>query len=383
MSRQSIEFCLHPPSPPRLPSVSTLLRETSRSPAPSEDNALPPLSPRPLPCPQINEPPELPPPALTVSIPNSPCSSPSMSSLPYHMDTPQSSPLSSPHPAPHLLLPPPCDTRRCRSLSSASTSSLSSLSSFSSPASPIHRRLSDPPLYSAFDHDPSSSWQPSVSPSSSSTSSQRPTSPPISSSAASIAAPIGNAGSRISSNSQRSIKNPLVLKRKRGRPPNATRHAKDNNWTFVTPTVWEVKRSSSTQHDHREEHREPRHPPAFDQPNLDLTVLHWPDDNDTSDVSGLNNGHNNPGPVGPLSMSNSSTSVRSGCPEALNNTFANTKMDTPLSMPRKKRGRKPKMQLAGNSCFVWRDLTARRGANRNRRRHDEDRLASRVEDLKL
>jgi hypothetical protein len=46
------------------------------------------------------------------------------------------------------------------------------------------------------------------------------------------------------------------------------------------------------------------------------------------------------------------------------NTFTSTRMDTTLTMPKKKRGRKPKTQLAGNSCFVWRDLTARRGANR-------------------
>ena len=46
------------------------------------------------------------------------------------------------------------------------------------------------------------------------------------------------------------------------------------------------------------------------------------------------------------------------------NTFTSTNMDMALSIPKKKRGRKPKKQMAGNSCFVWRDLTAPRGANK-------------------
>lgn len=81
-----------------------------------------------------------------------------------------------------------------------------------------------------------------------------------------------------------------------------------------------------------------------------------------------------------------------------NRTFTSTRMDNTLTMPKKKRGRKPKVQLAGNSCFVWRDLTARRGPNRkkaNQQQQQQKRqqqqqqqeslaaVASRVKDLKL
>ncbi|KAI9249342.1 hypothetical protein EDC94DRAFT_624059 [Helicostylum pulchrum] len=105
-------------------------------------------------------------------------------------------------------------------------------------------------------------------------------------------------------------------KRKRGRPPNSTRPATQrDHWTFVTPTVWDVK--------HTQQLIDPK--PEKD----DSTVLHWP--------------------------------VQEG-----QNDFTNTSMNTSLSMPKKKRGRKPKMQLAGNFCFVWRDLTARRSANREK-----------------
>lgn len=152
------------------------------------------------------------------------------------------------------------------------------------------------------------------------------------------------------------------MKRRRGRPPNATRHPRDNNWTFVTPTVWEVRRSPSL--------IPPSQPSAcIDASNSrehsptstsDITVLQWPDD--------------------PYGKNNTNTTSS----EAFNSTFSSTNMDTPLSMPRKKRGRKPKMQLAGNSCFVWRDLTAKKRAHRIKKTHKEDdRLALRVEGLKL
>ncbi|KAI7891378.1 uncharacterized protein EV154DRAFT_223171 [Mucor mucedo] len=129
--------------------------------------------------------------------------------------------------------------------------------------------------------------------------------------------------SNASTNSTCSIKSlmndPLEdppVKRKRGRPPNTTcsptSRQRDNNWTFVTPTVWDVK------------HQEI--PPKQDE---DYMVLHWP--------------------------------TQQG-----QNTFTNLNMDNTLSIPKKKRGRKPKMELAGNLCFVWRDLTARRGANKKK-----------------
>lgn len=99
------------------------------------------------------------------------------------------------------------------------------------------------------------------------------------------------------------------IKRKRGRPPNSTKPIKQgDHWTFVTPTVWDVKHTSVVD----------------SKPKRDnCNVLHWPT-------------------------------------QANQNTF------TPLSIPKKKRGRKPKMQLEGNFCFVWRDLTARRGPNKKK-----------------
>lgn len=381
MSQPSIEFFLHPPSPrlpqsnsPRLPPVSELLRD-----APSLSSQLPPTTtishpPSPKDNDTISTPPQLPQihepipdtrlPALTVSIPNEPFLSPCSSPSTCQTDTPHSSPTSS-----HLLLPPPCNTRRCRSLSSASSSSISSLSStLSLPCST--RRLSDPPLYSALDHhDPSMSWhqhhhkqQQQSSPVQCSPCSlpSTPLQPPI------ISSPSCSSSSSSSYSSRQSPplsqKGPPIVKRRRGRPPNATRHPRDNNWTFVTPTVWEVRRSPSL--------IPPSQPSAcIDASNSrehsptstsDITVLQWPDD--------------------PYGKNNTNTTSS----EAFNSTFSSTNMDTPLSMPRKKRGRKPKMQLAGNSCFVWRDLTAKKRAHRIKKTHKEDdRLALRVEGLKL
>ncbi|KAI9283224.1 hypothetical protein BY458DRAFT_486072 [Sporodiniella umbellata] len=89
-------------------------------------------------------------------------------------------------------------------------------------------------------------------------------------------------------------------KRKRGRPPNTSRpesSADQPNWTFMVPTVWDVKKKD---------------------PSIPITA------------------------------------------------FTSTRLDMTLSIPKKKRGRKPKKQLAGNSCFVWKDLTAPRGANKKR-----------------
>lgn len=104
------------------------------------------------------------------------------------------------------------------------------------------------------------------------------------------------------------------IKRKRGRPPNtcSSNRQRDNNWTFVTPTVWDVK-----------------HQEVPSKQDEDYMVLHWP--------------------------------TQQG-----QNTFTNLNMENSLTIPKKKRGRKPKMELAGNLCFVWRDLTARRGANKKK-----------------
>jgi hypothetical protein len=104
------------------------------------------------------------------------------------------------------------------------------------------------------------------------------------------------------------IFNPEV-KRKRGRPPNSTSKTKQrDNWTFVTPTICDIKQQNIHFTDAQQQKDD----------EVDFTVLHW--------------------------ASNNSASI-----------------------PKKKRGRKPKVQLAGNFCFVWRDLTARRGANKKKK----------------
>lgn len=73
-------------------------------------------------------------------------------------------------------------------------------------------------------------------------------------------------------------------KRKRGRPASTTQPRRDNQFTFIQPTVWDVNHQ--------------------------------------------------------LQYKNSS------------------------GTPKKKRGRKPKQQFSGNSCFVWKDLTAPRSPNK-------------------
>ncbi|CAO3591224.1 unnamed protein product [Absidia cylindrospora] len=277
------------------------------------------------------------------------------------LDTPQSSPVSSPHHP--FLLPPPDTLNRSRSHSNASTSSWASAATstaVTAPSSPIQvpeRRLSDPFMYQqdqqqqyhqSYHYQRPQSASPSLSPC------QQPC-PSTSTSSSSSGDP--------------------VVKRKRGRPPNTNRQVQRDHWTFVTPTVWDVKRTQlpehmeENQHDH---HLSPSSSPTsmFSDPSLSpslsssssssssSTPLHqesaaaatsmtskngvmlvlWPHDNNGG--SNKNSGHQNL------------------------NTFTNTSMDTTLTMPKKKRGRKPKTQLAGNSCFVWRDLTAKRGANR-------------------
>ncbi|KAI9477911.1 MAG: hypothetical protein EXX96DRAFT_568657 [Benjaminiella poitrasii] len=124
-------------------------------------------------------------------------------------------------------------------------------------------------------------------------------------------------------------------KRKRGRPPNATRPEiqSDSNWTFVKPTVWDVKHNNNKQ----------QQPLTKSQPNTPSSQRRIEADNKEQQNQSTTT----------TVMSNSSL-----------NTFTTTNMDIALSIPKKKRGRKPKKQLAGNSCFVWRDLTAPRGANK-------------------
>lgn len=108
------------------------------------------------------------------------------------------------------------------------------------------------------------------------------------------------------------------IKRRRGRPP-IIREAAWNggDWTFMTPTVWNVNSSGQ--------------PPTTQQQQQQ------------------SNEKNDP------SLDKSLTA------------FTNSDLDTVLQMPKKKRGRKPKTQFAGNSCFVWKDLTAKRSSSSSRK----------------
>ncbi|KAI8637577.1 hypothetical protein BD408DRAFT_424282 [Parasitella parasitica] len=305
---QQIEFFLHPPSPIcsaslsnnhsnavtsdsqnscTLPPVSSLLQCNQRQ---NEDDPtdLPSLC---LPTPSLSSSSSLLEPVEPYSSTlndnsSSPSLSPFMGSL--SLDSPpQSSPQTSPYPTHRLLLPPPTNTRRCRSLSNASTNSSNSNFSYSSITS--NRRLSDPPMYS------DSSF----------------------------------------------TSEPYIAKRRRGRPPNTSRPqlTQRDNWTFVTPTVCDVKQAKEVEQDRPQQQM---HHMQKESKEDNFMVLHWP----TSPVMG--------------------TGSKDEIQQQGQNTFTNTTMDTTLSMPKKKRGRKPKMQLAGNFCFVWRDLTARRGTNKKK-----------------
>ena len=114
-------------------------------------------------------------------------------------------------------------------------------------------------------------------------------------------------------------------KRKRGRPTNASRPEikSDSNWTFVKPTVWDVKQGP---HHQQQEINQ-------DTPDTGSKLQ----SNSTLDFYADNSGVS---------------------------TFTTTNMNVTLNIPKKKRGRKPKKEVAGNSCFVWKDLTAPRGANK-------------------
>ncbi|CAO3655832.1 unnamed protein product [Mucor fragilis] len=109
-----------------------------------------------------------------------------------------------------------------------------------------------------------------------------------------------------------------VLKRRRGRPPNLREPSEEGGWTFLTPTVWNVKNQQL--------------PPQ--------------DTTETKDAVSHQQQH----------AAVSSSTTNGGLA-----TFSTLSEEhTLLQMPRKKRGRKPKTQMAGNSCFVWKDISATR-----------------------
>lgn len=105
-----------------------------------------------------------------------------------------------------------------------------------------------------------------------------------------------------------SINDEPSTKRKRGRPPAVTPETEDQI-TFLTPTVWNIPVSKDQQE--REK-----------KASLKQTTEDHMHDSMTA--------------------------------------FSSFDMDTVLHMPRKKRGRKPKTLIHGNSCFIWKDLTSTR-----------------------
>ncbi|KAJ8659306.1 hypothetical protein O0I10_005021 [Lichtheimia ornata] len=99
-----------------------------------------------------------------------------------------------------------------------------------------------------------------------------------------------------------------ILKRKRGRPP-SKHNTWQGGWVFLAPTVWTVQSCPQP----------PAPPPSS---NMDPS---------------------------------SSSSTKSDMHDSMT-AFTSSDLDMVLPMPRKKRGRKPKHNLAGHSCFVWRDI---------------------------
>ncbi|KAI7864928.1 hypothetical protein BDF14DRAFT_1830226 [Spinellus fusiger] len=331
MSCPSIEFFVHPPSPPlkqcTLPSVSQLPSEPYM-----QSNRLPHLQSI---IPQTNNlRPVEPSPQLSLSISFdqislSSCSSPSSPNPIGAFDTPISSPASSPtHSSSKedlnrpFLLPPVHPSFFSRRLSDSSIgsnypSSFSVSSVFSCGSSPHSSYLSSPDCLST-DTGTEHGGEDMPSPTHSSDSSE-----------------LYSSTLHPQDTEKLSDMFSTPVKRKRGRPPNASRRLSAQAFTFVTPTVWEVRKGE----------------PRPWQNSKEAIVVDW--SRPLADTEDRN--------LQQEEASNTSTSL---------NTFTNINMDTTLSMPKKKRGRKPKMQMEGNSCFVWRDLTARRGANKNaRQRH--------------
>ncbi|OBZ90681.1 hypothetical protein A0J61_01254, partial [Choanephora cucurbitarum] len=117
-----------------------------------------------------------------------------------------------------------------------------------------------------------------------------------------------------------------ILKRRRGRPPNLREPALEGGWTFLTPTVWDVKNNAL------EEDRESLSTDSSSQQEQAKQ---------TNDFA----------------MGGSMAA------------FTSSNMDMVLQMPRKKRGRKPKTHIAGNSCFVWKDISSSRRSSKLPKSH--------------
>ncbi|CAO3580032.1 unnamed protein product [Absidia cylindrospora] len=112
-----------------------------------------------------------------------------------------------------------------------------------------------------------------------------------------------------------------ILKRRRGRPPTRSPGYDEGGWTFLSPTVWDVSSSSSQQQKHQQSQQQQQKSSS----NQQRAMI----DSDST-------------------MTESMTA------------FTGADMDTVLPMPKKKRGRKPKTHIEGNSCFIWKDIGATR-----------------------
>ncbi|KAI8987693.1 hypothetical protein BDF20DRAFT_832599 [Mycotypha africana] len=285
---------------------------------------------------------------------SSPIATASNSTRGNYQQQPLLSPQTSPHPSHSqlLLLPPPTNSRRSRSLSNASSVSTCSFSTIESYTS---------------NHSTSTT-----------TSTALPVSP------SSMKVNKSHSKTKLAMTSTTPY-----IKRKRGRPPNtslfqtspsllpvsSSHHQQQqqqtyqppqqghhfiethlpgqqqnggNQLTFLTPTVWNVKGKEV--------------PPPSPSSGSGNTATHsintndWPASSSSSSSS----------PPSPFTTMHASSlpSQPSKQPAQISHADMNT---TTLDLiPTKKRGRRPKVQLAGNFCFVWRDLTAKRGANKKK-----------------
>jgi hypothetical protein len=128
-----------------------------------------------------------------------------------------------------------------------------------------------------------------------------------------------------------------VLKRRRGRPPSMREPALEGGWTFLTPTVWDVKNNTQS---------------TEAQPN---TTLVQQEQKKQQQLQQAN-----------------TDSIMNGSMAA----FTSSNMDMVLQMPRKKRGRKPKTHIVGNSCFVWKDIAASRRSTKAQKQQQSEEKSS-------
>lgn len=123
-----------------------------------------------------------------------------------------------------------------------------------------------------------------------------------------------------------------ILKRRRGRPPSNREPQQEGGWTFLTPTVWDVKQTAT--------------------PVIGTTCASSSKGDNTSTTT-------------PCSSANGTLTHENNDMQGSMAAFTSSTMETVLQMPRKKRGRKPKTHIEGNPCFVWRDLPCTRSSSRS------------------